>query len=172
MCAPAPHPASPRGLRTVFVAVIILFAGYGLLALATIPVVASTSRRDGAWRRFESGTPPWRSALSRQTAAASWRCRFFTSKRNNLCGGKKMSNLWAYRHPARPPRPPSFTCPYQILDFNSRALCLRVEAFHWVSSGIWRREPERKLRKLESSERIIARLYKSVFFPRCKSAGD
>lgn len=114
------------------------------------------SPRWGMTSLIESGTPPWRSALSRQTAAASWRCRFFTSKRNNLCG-EKCFKIFEHIDIRRAP-PTSFSCLYQILDFNSRALCLRVEAFDWVSSGIWRRESERKLRKLESSERIIARL--------------
>lgn len=78
------------------------------------------SSRWGMTSLIESGTPPWRSALSRQTAAASWRCRFFTSKRNYLCGGEKMSNLWAYRHPARPPPPFLLVCTKSLISIAER----------------------------------------------------
>lgn len=119
MCVPAPHPASPRGPRTMFVAVIILFAGYGLLALSTIPVSAGRSRRGGAQRRWSNRgqlpdealcrgrrRPRAGTSVSLHPSETIW---IWTKKIKNL-------NVRACRHAARPPLALFLACTKSLIS--------------------------------------------------------
>lgn len=122
MCAPAPHPASPRGPRTVFVAVIILFAGYGLLALATIPVVASTSRRDGAWRRWSNRGRLLDEALCRGRQQPRAGAAVSLHPSETICVGGKKCQIFEHIDIRRgpPPVPLLLVCTKSLISIAER----------------------------------------------------